>query len=508
MFVKRRRIIISLISISILCGVVGCRSKQSTPPRSRPGDQETVTDRRGRQKNEDGKLSASSTIDQDSTEKTELAADPLEILTIPGIEPVEIHIPELSIAEFTAEPAYTQKFEGEISTEKQVDVYEITLPLNGYYRFDITELQRGTQVSIYLLDSTRKILASVPFCGNDGGLTFRALGSEEKITIQIEQKVSYGAYVLSVGYQKALVEIDEYTLINDSIEFTDQLNCYNFIPPRYGRYRFELSGMRSGIVTCLYATNALGEILESDKYASNGRGITLQNLNADETYQICVGQNDNFGQYALSVGYQKEIVDITEYTSIHDRLEYKDQRNVYLFTPSQDGVYRFELSGMQSGTVAVLNAYNNLGESFALNDRCANGDGITLEDLKAGEQYEIQVRQRESFSSYILNFGWQKEPKDISDFDGVNDSVQYIGQRNVYTFIPAENRTYTFTMLNMLGECEVDLQCFDILRASVASDTSCTNGESITVFDMTAGETYEIQVGQKVSTSEYILRID
>ena len=39
---------------------------------------------------------------------------------------------------------------------------------------------------------------------------------------------------------------DKITNISDSIQYTDQENVYEFIPPLDGRYRFEISEMISG----------------------------------------------------------------------------------------------------------------------------------------------------------------------------------------------------------------------------------------------------------------------
>ena len=62
------------------------------------------------------------------------------------------------------------------------------------------------------------------------------------------------------------------------------------------------------------------------------------------------------------------------------------QYDKYTFTAPYDGRYRVEMTGMSDGSKEGI----------------GNGDGLTLKNLKAGEVYEIRVRQSKGLGYYSL----------------------------------------------------------------------------------------------------------
>ena len=55
---------------------------------------------------------------------------------------------------------------------------------------------------------------------------------------------------------------------------------------------------------------------------------------------------------------------------------------------------------------------------------------------------------------------------------------------------------------------DVELYVFDNLGNMVASDTYCTNGESVTISNVSAGTHYEIQIRQDSGEGTYSLLIE
>ena len=119
-------------------------------------------------------------------------------------------------------------------------------------------------------------------------------------------------------------------------------------------------------------------------------------MQAGETFQVQVKQYTGLDSYTLSIGNQKETLDVTGYTVVKDSIEFKDQRNVYLFTPPITGRYRFEISNLTKGSDHEVNllVYNSGGgEEASTSYGIMNGDGLTIASMQAGQTYEIQIRQ-------------------------------------------------------------------------------------------------------------------
>jgi hypothetical protein len=220
-----------------------------------------------------------------------------------------------------------------------------------------------------------------------------------------------------------------------------------------------------------------------------------------------VQQESGYSSYTLTIGQPKKQIDITDVTEIQDIIEYADQRNVYTFTAPRDGRYRFELSGITSGCAVAIYTYNSLGESMSSDSYCTNGEGVTLKSLKEGETYTIEVHYVLGFTDYTLFIGIQKPIVDISGLTQVFDSIEYTDQRNVYTFIPAKDGDYRFEIEELRYGCVVEVYVFNSLGEMIGSDTSCVNGEGVTVKNLHANKTYEVQVRQYSEASSFILNI-
>jgi hypothetical protein len=118
-------------------------------------------------------------------------------------------------------------------------------------------------------------------------------------------------------------------------------------------------------------------------------------MQAGETYQIQVRQYMGYDMYNLNVGLQKETIDISKYSSVSDSIQYTDQRNVYTFTPSSSGKYRFEIQGLADGSnneVNILVFNSRGGEEGSTSYGVASGEGLEISDMQAGETYQVQVR--------------------------------------------------------------------------------------------------------------------
>jgi len=180
------------------------------------------------------------------------------------------------------------------------------------------------------------------------------------------------------------------------------------------------------------------------------------------------------------------------------------QRDIYSFrAPPISGLYRFEMAELRANARVRLLAWNRLDETIA-NEYAGNGEGISI-FLHGGEEYQVQIRQFEGLSPYNLIIGHQKETADISFLTILTDSVQFAGQRNVYSFTAPVDGRYLFEMAELRGHAKVRLLAWNRLDETIANQYA-GNGEGIAVW-LNSGETYRLQVRQFSGLSPYVLSI-
>lgn len=416
----------------------------------------------------------------------------------------EVHRIESRVVENV--DAQINVYSGSLTMEEQVDTYSFTPSVTGRYRFEISGLTEGTdhKVKLIIKNSGDGIVDSTRYgIENGDGLTVKGMQAGETFQVQVKQYTGLDSYILSIGNQKETIDVTGYTVVKDSVEFKDQRNVYIFTPPITGKYRFEISDLTKGSdhKVNLFVYNSGGGVEASTSYGiANGDGLTIPSMQAGQTYEVQVCQYSGVDSYNLNVGYQKASIDITGYNVVTDSIQYCDQKNVYFFTPTVTGRYRFEISNLTKGSDNKVNLYvwnSRDGKEGSTSYGIANGDGLTIKDMQAGETYQIQVRQYSGYDMYNLNVGLQKETTDISKYNSVSDSIQYTDQRNVYTFTPSSSGKYRFEIQGLAdgSDNKVNILVFNS-RGGEEGSTSygVASGEGLEIFDMQAGETYEVQV--------------
>ena len=398
-----KRSIIIVASVVIIAGGIGIissinsnKAEDSTSSRVSidSADVSTAASPETERQAEENDNQVFDNIDNSSNENISDSVDSKPtILSIDSIADNKIAIDKIDI----------QQFSDKISEEKETKTYELTTGEAGTYRFELSNVPQNIWFKFYLYNSSMEQL-KYGSGDNSDGIT-ADLNADTKYYFVVEQGGNTGSYTLNIGSQKPTTEISSYTTVSDSTQFTNQRNIYNFTSSVAGTYRFELSNVPQNIWFKFYLYNSSMEQLNYGS-GDNGDGITAD-LDADTEYYFVVEQGGNTGSYTLNVGSQKPITDISSYMTVSDSTQFTNQRNIYDFTSSVAGNYRFELSNVSQDTWFKFYLYNSSMEQLKYGSG-DNGDGITA-DLDADTEYYFVVEQGGNTGSYNLNYGMSDE---------------------------------------------------------------------------------------------------
>lgn len=373
------------------------------------------------------------------------AAD-ASVLEIAPIEQKSITIPEIKVHNLTAE----QKVKDGVSIQKervgtrngtmskagQTDTYVVTPFADGTYRFEIAQAADGSLVSISVYGKTGRIQEATSVCG-EGECAEVHLNAGETYTVSVQQKKGFGAYQMKIGYQKRATDISGCTEVDDSMEYKNQHNVYTLTAPADGRYRIAFEGTKENASFSVKITDSTGETVYENRQIKRGEGIILDGWKAEETYTIDVGQEETIGTYQLQIGIQKELAHINHAQTVKDEMQFEDQINRYLFSPTEEGSYVFSLEEVTHGQQVNMTIFDESGNAAATGSMLGEDDVLVLSGAKKDAQYEIQIQQEEGFALYQLSI--EKEiPKEL--FGEWVEAAVHSGETQTFW---AEAGTYT-----------------------------------------------------------------
>ena len=336
-------------------------------------------------------------VNDDSNESvTDLETSTQSIYTIDAIPESNDSIDKIEI----------QTISDKITSEKERKTYDFTTGEGGRYRFELSEIPNNVYFKMFLYNSDMEELKYTDYQANGGGITYD-LNANTQYHIVVEQQNNTGSYMLSIGSQKPTVDISNITSLSDSIQYTHQRNIYSFTSNENGRYRFGLSEIANNVYFKMFLYNSDMEELKYMDYQANDGGITYD-LNGNSQYYIVVEQQNNTGSYTLNIGTQKATVDISEYASISDSVQFTHQRNIYSFTSSVANKYRFELKDVSNDAYFKMFIYNADMEELQYADYRGDGGEISF-DLKSNTMYYIVIEQQNNIGHYTLSYGISNE---------------------------------------------------------------------------------------------------
>jgi len=297
-------------------------------------------------------------------------------------------------------------------------------------------------------------------------------------------------------------------VVTGSIGQAGEVQAYDVTPAVSGVYSFEMGEMHVDFSPNIALYDHLGTCMrDTDWGASNGSNIVAR-LEAGKTYRFEVQQYEGTGSYQLTMGMQRETLDLTQVDVLHDQIGFTGQELNYTFTPAETGRYRFEFSEMMVDFSPNITITDRLGASVRDTDwGLSNGGGVTV-SLVGGDTYTLTIAWYEGFGTFDMHIGKQAPVSDITDFDAVCDQITFMEQVNVYAVEVDEPGTFALTLLNMHEGVEVNIKVINRL-GEVVGETSYGrgNGEGLEV-DMVPGETFTIEVTWYEGTGYYELWLE
>ena len=415
---------------------------------------------------------------------------PIKELRIPQKSSKEISIDDAFVGEdIYIEEENSISFSGYSSESNSINEYYFTTPRDGVYTFSIEDIMASASVRLEVYDDKDECIIST-----SNNLAYEELLGNTKYKIIVTNREGESNFNLLIGIQKKTVDISNSSTIYDQVSFENQINKYIFSPSLNGLYRFDITQANVNVQFRLLITDEKENNLESTH--NNGVDVMLE---SGKTYEIQIIQSNGIGDYCLKIGFQKPTTDVTGYTIIKDSTQYINQENIYTLAPDVSGRYRLDITENNANNQYRISVWDSLDNSIL---ETSNLGGYM--DLKKGEIYKIEIKQRDGFGSYTLNIGYQQEIQNITDVDKIYDSIIFQDQINTYKIVANESRVYTFTLEDYnSADCTIKL----LITDEYENELAYTSSGQATV-DFISGNEYTVKIIQKTGVSSYTLNIN
>ena len=236
--------------------------------------------------------------------------------------------------------------------------------------------------------------------------------------------VSNGTLTVSALEEYEIEAPNEYTVMEYSGAVGENDQSFKFTAKANGSYLFSVKRISDGLVLKIRLQDSEGNEIGCQDSIRSYSTVRFDNIKSGERYTLTVTADEGEGNFTLE-GFAPKNFDIKHYTAIKDCVDYSYQSNVYYYLAPWDGVYAFYLTDVIYTCdlgVEVPDAYEYIVDT---------ADCVVVK-LKKGETYPVYVNQIKGQCSYTLNVCRQKTAADISNIACVNDTVEFIGQQNMY----------------------------------------------------------------------------
>ena len=194
--------------------------------------------------------------------------------------------------------------------------------------------------------------------------------------------------------------------------------------------------------------------------------------------------------------YSAKEITFTEYPG---EIKGKTKKKTYSVKAEQSGVAIWEFTRMESELKAQFSVKGPDGKEIVKKTAVTDGSKLLCEFVK-GEKYTAEVTATGGEGNYVLLLGQQKATVDVSDYDRVQDSIEFEDQVNNYTFAPEVSGTYRFVIESDSSDFSMSFRICD--EDSKAGGGNVEDAEEVSV-DMAAGKKYRIEAACSGKTCRY-----
>lgn len=290
---------------------------------------------------------------------------------------------------------------GKIDYENDCDVFAFTPPETGSYTFTIIN---DSTVTANLYISSGQLLSSGEMTSEGNHKIIYSLSGGQTYYIEVKGRssnVSMKEYELIVsGMPGNATQISIPSTTNVSISSANQTKTYQFVPAQTGRYTMKCVSDGLNTDGTLYdSTGTLIAHSNDGKVCSNLLDSNIcEVLTAGETYYITVKLvNSSTGNFQLRIYSDQQpdgayyAAELTVGESISSQIDYPGDRDMFVFTPTESGEYRF----LSSSSISLIGTLRN---STTLNviqeDAGSNGGNFRVykQNMVSGTSYYFVVR--------------------------------------------------------------------------------------------------------------------
>ena len=400
---------------------------------------------------------------------------------------------------YTAGNVYVESFSGNVSYSGEKDNHYFNVETEGRYLIWIDGMANAN-VELYLFNNQDWITRDT--YAYNGDMIYATLTPGEYY-VQVRYDYDVTDYNIYLAYQKAYVDLTNVDTVVDSMEYNDQTNIYTFTAAEDGYYFFQLNDLAEECEMCLYIYDSYGSRLDYETWCDNGDGITAY-FTAGETYRIIVvNEYSDVTGYSMTVHTPQQPINLDGYTSVNGNIFYAYQENRYTFTAQNSQCTMF-VNGLES--VVEMYLYDSQGNMVYSNTYCQNNKGIECSDLVVGEVYTVTVNYYYYHTPYTLHVMYPREAVEVTDNCGVEDTITFPGQINVYHLTVSE---YSNLMVEMYFGENSEAYWLDVSIYNAAGDyingASLYDGDYLRLYELIEGEEYYIYVEYYNRTAEYTL---
>lgn len=200
--------------------------------------------------------------------------------------------------------------------------------------------------------------------------------------------------------------------------------------------------------------------------------------------------------------YQAEAAQIIKYDG---KMTKSGQKDTYKLKAGENGLYRFEFSGLVSGFLVTLAVYDQADYRLDIAYGCSNSDGLSLM-LEKDKTYRIELEAYDGTGSYTLSIGQQKKTADLSGCNVLQDAIEFTDQQINYQYIPEEDGVYTFTVAHVKNGVTVTIALYDELGYRLDINYGLGRDEAFTA-TLEKGKTYLYQIIQYGDPGSFTINI-